>query len=341
MHYKQAEHAIHTLAGVVEQQSRETKDSSARPKRTCGEIDVDIHESAGPETLSANDELEIGTRRRMGESHARLPLGVQKWVTQFDDHDHRKSETMEDTFDSASEGASDNQIRLVSCAAAFLQENLETAAKAWREVALVNKDRVARVRRYPSRRYRAEVRFLVPSYRALGVKPIDRPFPLSDQAPRTDEPYEPVPPPKELVKDIEENLQTFEQCISEGAFKRLKEAERRSSRDEAEATNGSLTFHRQRSRLGKRKSEVRIGPSEYHPVVNKVLQGGYTLEIPDEGPPRIRHVAPLGLERWGFDAEALRMDGETIAWRDRELLGFLKWGFSDYSGKTPPIASFS
>ncbi len=159
--------------------------------------------------------------------------------------------------------------------------------------------------RYPTRRYQAESSFFVPIDAAKGVLRIERRYPLGDQAPRTEEPEGPKTPAPELVKEVADTLQTWEQCISADALQRLKKAEARILRDEREASTGALQHHRQRTRLGHAGSEVRIGPDEYHPTVCKVLQSGHTLEIPPGEPPRIRQVSPLSPERWGFDAKTL------------------------------------
>ncbi len=181
----------------------------------------------------------------------------------------------------------------------------------------------------------------MPAELAKGVLPIDRKYPLGDQAPRTTAPSETNPPPPDIMREVDEHLRTWKDCLSENALIRLRRAEDRIQLDEREATRGNLRTHRQRTRLGQKETEVRIGSNDYHPVVCKVLQHGHTIAIPSNNPLRIRQVKPLGPDRWGFDANALRQDVIEIGWTEEELLSALKWGFSDYSCKTPPISSMS
>ena len=104
---------------------------------------------------------------------------------------------------------------------------------------------------------------------------------------------------------------------------------------------GETAGHRQRARCGNPNAEVRIGPDEFRPTVNKVLLHGFTLRLTDEGRPEIQTLCALPPQDWGINAEILRKDAEKIDWPDKELLFFLEFGFVDYSGRTPPVCSFS
>lgn len=110
---------------------------------------------------------------------------------------------------------------------------------------------------------------------------------------------------------------------------------RRAKKDQEVALKRVRAGYRQRAVLGKANAEVRISPSEYHPVVNRVLENGFTIWIAPGQTPDIRKLAPVPRPAWGFDAETLRRDGVRIGWPDKEILFFLRWDFFDYSAETP------
>ncbi len=193
--------------------------------------------------------------------------------------------------------------------AAQLQLQLDDQTGNLERVVLLNRDCVASVRRYRTRGYRAEGQFIVPAEQAKGLLPIDRKYPLGDQAPRTTAPSEPNLPPPDLMREVDEHLRTWKDCLSENALIRLRRAEDRIQLDEREATRGNLRTHSQRTRLGHKGSEVRIGPNDYHPVVCKVLQQGHTIEIPLNNPAQNSAGETPGPRSMGFDANALRQAG--------------------------------
>lgn len=51
--------------------------------------------------------------------------------------------------------------------------------------------------------------------------------------------------------------------------------------------------------------------------------------------------APLPAVAWGFDAEIIRRDAESIHWKDKDILASLTYGFKDYAPNTPPVCTAS
>lgn len=205
-----------------------------------------------------------------------------------------------------------------------LQGQLNVATSEWRQVAPVNQNLVARTRRSPTRRYRAEECFPVPIEQAKEVHAEKRRYPLSQRVPHTPTLKEPEVPSAHLVDLVQENLGEWLDCTAGEAKSRLNAAVARSERDEREARGQRQGRHKQRATLGKEHSECIIGPDEFHLVVNRVLNAGFTLHIPAGHGTKIRSAIPICRGDWGFDSNLLRLDGIEFNWPDRELLFFLK-----------------
>lgn len=129
--------------------------------------------------------------------------------------------------------------------------------------------------------------------------------------------------------------------MTETARKRLADLVSKVKKDEETAMKGGSSGHRQRAVMGKQNAELRIVPSEYHPVVNQVLEQGFTIHIAPGRTPEIKRARITQRDAWGLNAEELRRHGSEIDWPDEEMLFFLKWGFYDYSAETPPVSTFS
>lgn len=157
---------------------------------------------------------------------------------------------------------------------------------------------------------------------------------------RIGSPTPPRQPPNWIKEMVAITLKGWEDCLSNDARKALTDVTELSEMDEKAEKEG-VKGHRRCAILGREQSEVRIGPADYHPTVNTVLREGFTMELKAGSSPTVRAANRIGNEGWGFNAEKLREDGIDIGWRDREILFFLRFGFYDYSSKTPPVSYFS
>jgi len=145
----------------------------------------------------------------------------------------------------------------------------------------------------------------------------------------------------DLNRELRTHIDGFQSAISQEALERLKERIDRMLKDWAQAQLPNPESHRRRACSGHRSGELRLMLGDYHPAIQKIIRLGMVVHFDSTGRPSIVETSPIPDEKWGFDASVLRDIAIEIEWPDKELIHFLRFGFHDYSERTPPISSLS
>lgn len=149
-------------------------------------------------------------------------------------------------------------------------------AVGWQKIIRTNHCGSARVRKFTPRSHaKAGYRYTTEDA-ATGIRPRDRSSPIQQQVLHTSYPAHPAPPSPHLLEELKCEVCTWEQCITP----RLRDAIQRKDKDgRFSHSDTAKTSHRMRASIGHSDSEIRIGPSGFHPTVNKNLLHGYTIAI--------------------------------------------------------------
>jgi len=145
----------------------------------------------------------------------------------------------------------------------------------------------------------------------------------------------------ELNALVDEHISCFEDAVTEDALRKIMQMKTRMVTDWQHATGDVGSAHRTRARANRKDGELRLGLSEYKPAMRKIIKSGKTLFFPRNGKPHITEVDEIPDDEWGFCASKIREKAIHMDWPDKELISFLKYGFHDYSERTPPVSSMS
>lgn len=182
---------------------------------------------------------------------------------------------------------------------------------------------------------------------AKGVNVDERRYPLSEDIPVTEALGEPRNPSQDLIDEVERNLRSWHDCLSQNAKEKLKQglkdiktqwerAVKEEKKMHANETVEPLT-HQQILSWYKNRVNVQWIPEEMHITVRRVFEEGFVLDCPLESSSRIHEPKRASNEEWGFDARLLYQEGQAIDYPDKEILSILGGGI-DYSAETPPIS---
>ena len=220
------------------------------------------------------------------------------------------------------------------------QAELERSEPArWRRAVLVNKEGRALV--YPNlhRRLFQKGIFLVPEGMETGSSLLLRSFPLQHQAPKTVEPRRPAQPSEALKELVRSNISCWQECFAPSDACHISWYNAAAATDERANVQG-FDNHRPRLRhLSPHNPNegILVGPEGYSETARKVMSAGFSLKVEDDGKVSVSESGLPPSAGWGFDAHELLEAGIAVNWPDRELLFFLRWGFRDYSDRTPPV----
>lgn len=203
----------------------------------------------------------------------------------------------------------------------------------WKQLFLTTPDGTPITAKYTTRRQHAGGISTRPSELITQLDPAVRAF----REPGWGIISDPQPPPRAPPAELQEKSARLHGAwFTQDAAARMHAFLLKAQRD----GEHSGTNHRPRLMLGRRGSELRIGPDDYAPLAREILALGWTL-IDDEGTTRIIDPSDLSDMTWSFHAALLRDKAAQIDWPDVDIRGALTFGFRDHSDRTPPVTTAS